>query len=441
MHADKHMEKKNKILHVAIFTIVALIITVSFQNCGNVSVSQSKAKLATDAPPSDLRADAPPPTLEPQKAKTGCVREASALTNLIDLQIPTGKILYNNYFTKFLALGDELLVLANYSYGDPLVQNGPVTGATGVVDAKFISDSGTVTPIALPNISGYTWNSQAGTAPSWCYIEDAKSNYADTAYLMIYCSNSSGVKSFIYSINKTSKVFTQIVASDRLMSGLTLNKQKEPMYYSDAYDSAKGQLTYQIYKYSGGAASALGPAFGSDKIAGYSLWPTLIETQAGEILVYLNKNSDNTKAFYQPATNQITKLTWSRETREILQFFDDRELFYYSFDYGAGVNNSLFKINQASFTEAKMSDDNRYIYSYQTQLNKVITKVGSDYGSGIGKAWISYDQGQNFSEVVSAPMQTNQILQTLNDKFYLIGVNNFSGGHIKASVYKLICQN
>lgn len=87
-----------------------------------------------------------------------------------------------------------------------------------------------------------------------------------------------------------------------------------------------------------------------------------------------------------------------------------------------------------------MSDENRYVPYYQTHLKKIITKSGSDYGSAIGKAWISYDQGKNFSEVVNPPAWTNQFLQTVSDKFYLLGVDTFSNGRIKASVYKLTCQ-
>lgn len=422
-----------------IFSLLALIFGF-FQSCGNVAV--------TEAPPEDQSSGGPGGSGLPVDdgglpAAEKCVRKTQFLVNLIDMQIPAGKVLYNNYFTQSLALGEDILVLADYSFGN-LLAGGTVTGATGVVEAKYVSSSGSMSIVGLPVISGYSWNSQAGTAPAWCYIAQAVSDQTENAYILFHCTSqntSPGFNSYIFNFKKTTKGFTQVATSNRVISSLTISKNKELLYLQTTLSGTPAVVGYQVHKIAGGTDSTVGAEFfAMTTLFGYTPnYSQLIETDSGEILIFVRRAA-NESAVYNVTKATFKALTFSRDPRAILQSYDSRKIFYYSFDYGPGVNNSLFTVGAADFAESKQSDDNRYIYFYQALNKKVVTKIGSEYGVVQGKAWISYDEGQNFDEVILPPLQSNQVVQSPTNKFNLVAVDAYSNGHIKASIYKLVCN-
>ncbi len=417
------------------------MILVLLQSCGNVNLS--KAQSASNGGNSDQTGSGELSSPPPPPSNPSCVRKAEPLNTLLDVQIPANKVLYNSYYTRTLQLGEDILIVSDYSYGDPIVNGQPVSGATGVVEANYVAGNGSgVTPVNLPVINNYTWNSKAGTATSWCYVTDARSNLIDTAYLMVNCTSSNaaiGSNSYIYSFNKSTKLFTQIATSkSTYMGGLNINSKGEPLYIEFQYNSSTNVVSFQVVKYSGGAAVKIGAAFLNSSLSGYNIYyPGAMEDSNGRIVVNLGKTDGH--AIFLPLDNQLIQSNWSRNFREVIQYPDSRKFLYYTFDWGPGVVNSLFSLDN-QFNETRASDDNRYIISYQALLKNTVVKVGSEYGvNPAGQALISYDGGENFSNIQSAPSWTNQIVRSATDKFLLTGVDQYSNGHIKASVYRLIC--
>ena len=416
-----------------------LFISVAFQNCGNIAVNKSSDSASGNSPAGNNGE-----SQENLNAPVSCRREAALASSLADITIPADKYLYNNYFTRTHVLGDDLFILADYSYGNQIITGQPATGATGVVEAKYFSSSGAVSSISLPTIAGYTWNSQAGSAPSWCFIGDSISNFKTDVYVLFYCTGNSTAAKFtnhIYKFSKNSKTFEPFYVSTTFVHGINLNKANELMFIETVPSVPGVAYTYQIKKMvNPGAPTNIGTQFTSAQIQEHFLLrPGIYETENGELNVLTFKN--NIYGRLKVAGGSFSVLNWSQQASFVLQAFDTKKIFYSNNTAGGAPATKIFEVDPINFSESLKYSDGLYTYNFTALVKNVFTKAGFDRSVMQYKTWISYDNGVNFSAVSNLSTQVNQTVITADNKFYSIAVDQFSGGKIKASIYSLNCAD
>ncbi|MEQ1723383.1 MAG: hypothetical protein ABL930_09425 [Pseudobdellovibrio sp.] len=342
-------------------------------------------------------------------------------------------MLYNNLETFFNSAGSDLAVVSTYRHATT------VANFEDKVRMQVISASGSISEINLPTVTPYRWGwkNVNSVAQPMCYFVRSIDNLKGQIYYLVFCNGNIGFKSYIFSLNTTTKMLSTLVETSDMVHNISINQQDELVYITHRYESATQDFTYTLRKYVNN--SVIGTVKLSE-LSGFVFSNVVIlQNQSGEYFVNLFKSAQpvNTYGFYSFSSKTIKVApSFTRNITELFQDSVTKKLYYFSF--APQQTNMFFNISLSNFAETKNSEDTRYIYKHQVLGNGIVTKYGQEYNSGPqGHAWISYNEGKSFKEILNVPLQTNQILKTINNEYYLLGVNQFSGTRVIASVYKL----
>lgn len=407
--------------------ISVILLSFGLSGCGNVSLSKSQLSSNTGTGNVPL---APPNTPTPVNAEP--VLETEKLTTLIDEQIPTYETFFNNLDTFTNTLGTNIVVATSYRHGAN-AQN-----FEDKVQIQMISASGSVTNINLPQLSQYRWGWKAvnSVVPNICFLANSKDNGLDQLYYSVNCNGPIGFKNYILSLNPNSKILSVVMELNQFVYDMRFNQQDELIYLTNYYEASTSSFTYLLKKSPTGQTVA---SVNTNQLNGFNLSnAVLMQNANGEYIINLVKNvsGSNTYAFYSFSSNSLQEVSISRVAMDFLQDKDSKKIFYYNLG-SQQLSSGLFNINLATSSETKLSEDGNYIYRYQSLGSGIITKYGMPYNTSDGKAWISYDEGKAFKEIINPPAQTNQIVRTTGKEMYLVGVNQYSNSRVVATLYRL----
>lgn len=404
-------------------------LSLALSGCGNVSLSKSQMSSNTGVgnttPTTPLTPATPVINGEP-------ILETEKLTTLIDEQIPSNEMFYNNLDTFTNTAGTDVAVASTYRHG--------INGQNfeDKVQIQVISASGSVAQINLPQLSSYRWGWKAvnSISPNICYISHAKDNRKEKIMYLVLCNGPIGFKSYVLSLNTNSKILSVALETPEFIYDIAFNNQDELVYLTHSYNISTTLFTYALKRL---PTQQTITSVTSNQLNGFSLSnPNIMQNSNGEYFINVLKSASgvNSFALYHFASGSLQSLNLSRNVYSFLQDKDTKRLFYYNFGFST-FTNALFNIDLSTSNEMKHSENNMYIYKYQSLGKGIITKYGMPYGTAKGQAWISYDEGKNFKEIVNAPAQTNEIVRTANNDMYLVGVDQLSANRAVASIHKL----
>lgn len=404
-----------------------ILLSCVLSGCGNVNLSKSQQSSQTGSGSNPLAA---PPT--PSQVNTEPLLETEKLITLIDEQIPANEIFFNSLETFTNTVGTNIAVATSYRHG-PDGHN-----FEDKVQIQVVSATGSVSDIHLPQLSNYRWGWKAvnSVAPNICYIANSKDNGKDQLYYSVVCNGPIGFKNYILSLDTNNKILSVAMEANQFIYDMRFNQQDELIYLTSHYEQSSSTFTYLLKKSPSGQTIA---SVNSTQLNGFNLSNSIIlQNSSGEYLINVAKNvsGTNTHAFYSFTSNTLQSLTLSRHAMQFIQEKDNKKIFYYNLG-SQQLTSGLFNINLSTSSETKLSEDSNYIYKYQSLGSGIITKYGMPYNTSVGKAWISYDEGKTFKEVLNTPAQTSEIVRTASKDMYLVGVNQYSNNRIVASIYRL----